>query len=155
MTVSRCPWAPAGPCPGVQVSGVPVTRCPTDPCPGVPVTRCPGVPVSRCPDPRRSRQQNRVKIFIFLQKKQLTAQQIGAKMTVKMKERMASEKEKEKKIMTNIELAKKIAEADQWNEEDVLELVERAGLKDEYEAADGDTFESVIYKAAELLGVEV
>ena len=76
-------------------------------------------------------------------------------MTVKMKERMASEKEKEKKIMTNIELAKKIAEADQWNEEDVLELVERAGLKDEYEAADGDTFESVIYKAAELLGVEV
>ena len=57
--------------------------------------------------------------------------------------------------MTNNELAKKIADATEWNEEDILELVERAGLKDEYEAADGDTFESVIYKAAEVLGVEI
>lgn len=57
--------------------------------------------------------------------------------------------------MTNIELAKKIAEADQWIEEDIVELIERAGLKDEYEAADGETFESVIYKAAEVLGVEI
>ena len=58
-------------------------------------------------------------------------------------------------IMTNNELAKKISEATEWIEEDIIELVERAGLKDEYEAADGETFESVVYKAAELLGVEV
>lgn len=57
--------------------------------------------------------------------------------------------------MTNTELAKRIYEADQWIDEDIEELVERAGLKDEYEAADGETFESVIYKAAEVLGVEI
>ena len=61
----------------------------------------------------------------------------------------------EVKNMTNIELAKKIADATEWNEADILELVKRAGLEDEYEAADGDTFESVIYKAAEVLGVEI
>lgn len=61
----------------------------------------------------------------------------------------------EVKNMTNIELAKKIADATEWNEADILELVKRAGLEDEYEAADGDTFESVIYKAAEMLGVEI
>lgn len=61
----------------------------------------------------------------------------------------------EVKNMTNIELAKKIADATEWNETDILELVRRAGLEDEYEAADGDTFESVIYKAAEVLGVEI
>ena len=57
--------------------------------------------------------------------------------------------------MTNTELAKNIADATEWNEADILELVKRAGLEDEYEAADGDTFESVIYKAAEMLGVEI
>ena len=57
--------------------------------------------------------------------------------------------------MTNTELAKKIAEATEWIEEDIIELAERAGLKEEYEAADGETFESVIYKAAEVLGVEI
>ena len=57
--------------------------------------------------------------------------------------------------MTNTELAKKISEATEWIEEDIVELVERAGIKDEYEAADGDTFESVIYKAVEVLGVEI
>lgn len=48
-----------------------------------------------------------------------------------------------------------MADATEWNEADILELVKRAGLEDEYEAADGDTFESVIYKAAEVLGVEI
>lgn len=65
------------------------------------------------------------------------------------------EKGEKGKKMENNELAKKIADATEWNEEDILELVKRAGLKDEYEAADGDTFESVIYKAAEVLGVEI
>lgn len=57
--------------------------------------------------------------------------------------------------MTNTELAKRIYEADQWIDEDIEELVERAGLKDEYDAADAETFESVIFKAAEVLGVEI
>lgn len=35
------------------------------------------------------------------------------------------------------------------------ELCELAGMAETFDAADGDTFESVIYAAAEKLGVEV
>lgn len=60
--------------------------------------------------------------------------------------------------MKNTEV-EKIAEAirsmDTWDEELCKELCEAADMLDEWEAADGDTFESVIYKAAEKLGVEV
>ena len=57
--------------------------------------------------------------------------------------------------MNNFELAKKIAEATEWNQEDIIELVRRAGLEDEYDQADGETFESIVYKAAAVLGVEI
>ena len=35
------------------------------------------------------------------------------------------------------------------------ELCERAGMSEEWEAADGDTFESVVYAAAEKFGIQI
>lgn len=34
-------------------------------------------------------------------------------------------------------------------------LISYAGLEDEWNAADGEDFESIIYKAADILGLEV
>ena len=60
--------------------------------------------------------------------------------------------------MKNIE-ATKIAEAlrsaDTWGMDLARELCELAGMAEEFGAADGDTYEGVIYAAAEKLGVEV
>lgn len=60
--------------------------------------------------------------------------------------------------MKNIE-ATKIAEAlrstDTWDMDLARELCELASMAETFDAADGDTFESVIYAAAEKLGVEV
>ena len=55
------------------------------------------------------------------------------------------------------ELAAKIHAAKTWVEVEgeLRALCEAAGMADEYKAADGDSFEAVIYKAAERLGVEV
>ena len=55
------------------------------------------------------------------------------------------------------ELATKIRAAKTWVEVEgeLRTLCEAAGMADEYKAADGDSFEAVIYKAAERLGVEV
>ena len=61
-------------------------------------------------------------------------------------------------IMKNIE-ATKIAEAlrsaDTWDMGLARELCEMAGMAEAFEAADGEAFESVIYAAADKLGVEV
>lgn len=54
-----------------------------------------------------------------------------------------------------VELAERIREADEWNAEDLAELCEMAGLEKEWQEADGETFEQVAYKAAEILGVEI
>jgi hypothetical protein len=60
--------------------------------------------------------------------------------------------------MKNIE-ANKIAEAlrsaDTWDMDLARELCALAGMAEAFDAADGDTFEGVIYAAAEKLGVEV
>lgn len=60
--------------------------------------------------------------------------------------------------MKNIE-ATKIAEAlrsaDTWDMDLAHELCELAGMAEAFDAADGDTYEGVIYAAAEKLGVEV
>lgn len=53
------------------------------------------------------------------------------------------------------ELAAKIAAADTWTESDCKKLCELAGMLDEWNAADGETFETVVYNAAEKLGVEI
>ena len=54
-----------------------------------------------------------------------------------------------------VELAERIKNADEWNAEDLAELCEMAGLEKEWQEADGETFEQVAYKAAEILGVEI
>lgn len=60
--------------------------------------------------------------------------------------------------MKNIK-ATKIAEAlrsaGTWDMELARELCELADMAAEWDAADGDTFEAVIYAAADKLGVEV
>lgn len=53
------------------------------------------------------------------------------------------------------EIAKEIREMDTWDMELLRELCEMAGMLDEWEEADGETFESVAFKAAESLGVEI
>lgn len=53
------------------------------------------------------------------------------------------------------EIAKEIREMDTWDMDLLEELCEAAGMSDEWKAADGDTFESVAYEAADKLGVEI
>ena len=57
--------------------------------------------------------------------------------------------------LSNEELAEKINELDYWEEDLLKELIDRADLLEEWNAADGSTFEEVVYKAAEFLGVEI
>ena len=53
------------------------------------------------------------------------------------------------------ELAEKIRKNPEWNLDDCRELCDLAGIHEEWEQADGETFEQVIGKAAEILKVEV
>lgn len=53
------------------------------------------------------------------------------------------------------EIAETIRNAEDWDMDACKELCELAGLTAEWEAADGDTFESVVNRAAEVLGVEI
>lgn len=62
--------------------------------------------------------------------------------------------------MTNIEkvyqsIAEALRSADTWDMDSARELCELAGMTREFDASDGETFESVIYAAADKLGVEV
>ena len=57
--------------------------------------------------------------------------------------------------MNDFELAERISNSAVWEPSDIIELVRRAGLEAEYEQADGETFESIVYKAAAVLGVEI
>ena len=51
--------------------------------------------------------------------------------------------------------AKEIKEMGTWDMELLEELCEAADMLEEWNAADGETFESVAFKAAEKLGVEI
>ena len=55
------------------------------------------------------------------------------------------------------EIAAKIKAADNWMDvaDDVEAICDAAGLLDELKEADDSTFESVIFKAADTLGVEL
>lgn len=53
------------------------------------------------------------------------------------------------------ELAQEIKAKDEWDFDQLAELCELAGMSEEWEAADGETFEQVAFKAAEKLGVEI
>jgi hypothetical protein len=52
-------------------------------------------------------------------------------------------------------VAYRISMSDEWNPEDCRRLCELAEIEDEWDAADGETFEQVVFKAAELLNVKV
>lgn len=53
------------------------------------------------------------------------------------------------------ELANNIKNSQEWNYEFLDEFCKLAGLEKEWCEADDDTFESVVYKASEILGVEI
>lgn len=53
------------------------------------------------------------------------------------------------------EIAADIRNAAEWDDDLCAELCEAAGMTAEWEAANGDTFEAVVYAAAEKLGVEI
>jgi len=52
-------------------------------------------------------------------------------------------------------VAYRISMSDEWNPEDCRRLCELAEIEDEWEAADGETFEQVVFKAAEILNVRI
>ena len=54
-----------------------------------------------------------------------------------------------------VELSEVIRNSDTWDMEALAELCELADMAAEWNAADGETFESVAYAAAEKLGVEI
>ena len=58
-------------------------------------------------------------------------------------------------MRTAREIAEEIRSTETWDNDLLSELCELAGMSDEWNAADGETFESVAYKAAEKLGVEI
>ena len=58
-------------------------------------------------------------------------------------------------MRTANEIAKEIRAMDTWDMELLKELCEAAEMLDEWNAADGETFESVAYKAAKKLDVEI
>lgn len=53
------------------------------------------------------------------------------------------------------EIAADIRNAAEWDNDLCAELCEAADMTAERETADGDTFEAVVYAAAEKLGVEI
>lgn len=59
-------------------------------------------------------------------------------------------------MRTATEIANEIKSDNKWwNPELLCELCELAGMGDEYDRADGDTFVEVVEKAAEKLGVDI
>ena len=64
-------------------------------------------------------------------------------------------KELKMKYITANEIADNLRSTDTWNAELCAALCEEAGMTAEWEAADGDTFESVVEAAAAKLGVEI
>lgn len=52
-------------------------------------------------------------------------------------------------------LASEIREKPVWDMDLLQKLCDLAGISDEWDAADGESFEAVAYKAAAILGVEI
>ena len=52
-------------------------------------------------------------------------------------------------------VAYRISMSDEWNPEDCRRLCELAEIEDEWDAADGETFEQVVFKAAKILNVRI
>lgn len=58
-------------------------------------------------------------------------------------------------MRTASEIAADIRTAETWDLDLCRELCEAADMLDQWDAADGETFESVLFAAAEKLGVEI
>lgn len=54
-----------------------------------------------------------------------------------------------------IQISEKLRNMATWDAQLCAELCELAGMSEEWKDADGDTFEQVLYSAAEKLGVEI
>lgn len=52
-------------------------------------------------------------------------------------------------------IAERIRSKDYWDMGSCIELCKLAGQEEEFNNADGETFESVLFEAAERLGVEI
>lgn len=62
----------------------------------------------------------------------------------------------EKRLMTTAEkIAAELREKDTWDPDLCRELCAEAGMDAEWDAADGETFEAIVQKAADKLGVEI
>ena len=59
------------------------------------------------------------------------------------------------KMTREQELAEEIRNNQEWDLDKLKELCELADMEAEWEAADGENFEAVAFKAAEKLGVEI
>jgi hypothetical protein len=53
------------------------------------------------------------------------------------------------------EIEKILNSQDTWDMDLLEEICELAGLSDEWKAADGESFESVAYKAASILNINI
>ena len=53
------------------------------------------------------------------------------------------------------EIATTLRSSGEWDFDLLKELCEIAGLKEEWNNSDGENFEDVAYKAAEILGVDI
>lgn len=53
------------------------------------------------------------------------------------------------------ELAKDIRKSNEWDLDLLAELCKMAGLSEEWDQSDGETFEDVAFKAAEILQVNI
>ena len=53
------------------------------------------------------------------------------------------------------EIATALRSSGEWDFKLIKELFEIAGLKEEWDNSDEYTFEDVVYKAAEILGVDI
>lgn len=60
-----------------------------------------------------------------------------------------------KKTCIASEIAEALRNSDTWDMEFARELCELADMSAEFDAADGDSFESIVFAAAETLGVEI
>lgn len=58
-------------------------------------------------------------------------------------------------IMEIVKVADRIKNSDTWNDEDCRTLCGFADMEDEWDKAQADYFEDVMYEAAEKLGVEI
>lgn len=58
-------------------------------------------------------------------------------------------------FLTNEKLAEQIREGGEWDMVLLETLCERAGMMNEWLEADAESFEEVVYRAAEKLGVEI